>query len=403
MSVKQNISISFSDICDKNINFLIGSGASYGVAPTLELKIVNAETGKAHTVETLGKYFEENEKKELLSTLLMYYYVSCIKPIVEFDGEKASPTQQDVIENYKQFLKSISVLLNRKRADKQCNIFTTNYDSCFIQAFEKLYSEGDFTLNLNDGAKGFGKKYLSARNFNTVQYETSPFRQHKSEIPQVNLVHLHGSAFWKKEKGLAISVDYKNKIDDLDASEEIQNSISDFKNMLFNEEANVVELEAFISFTGIEEVFHDSYRSLPIVNPTKWKFHETVFEEHYYQMLRYMSYELEKENSVLIVFGFSFADEHILNIVKRALANPKLYIYICCFTEGEEAEIRAKFSDSDSIRYISINNQCLDFEAFNTYVFAEKPEEIPEPQPSNEAVPAAEVASDDDDDDEVPF
>src|SRR5260221_9249952 len=44
---------------------------------------------------------------------------------------------------------------------------------------------------------------------------------------------------------------------------------------------------------------------------TKWKFHETVYEEHYYQMLRLLSYELEKPNAVLITFGFSFADEHI--------------------------------------------------------------------------------------------
>lgn len=248
MSTKQNVSISFSDIYDKNINFLIGSGASYGIAPTLELKIKDASTGKAHTIETLGKYFEDSRKEAHLTTLLMYYYVSCIKPILEFDSERADSTQQCVIENYKRFLKSIATLLNRKRANKQCNIFTTNYDNCFVQAIDKLYSEGDFNLNLNDGAKGFEKKYLSARNFNTVHYETSPFRQHKSEIPQINLIHLHGSVFWKKEKGLAISVDYKNRINDLDENGEIESSIFDFKNMLSSEEACVEQLQPFISF-----------------------------------------------------------------------------------------------------------------------------------------------------------
>jgi len=377
MDAQKNVSIPFAEIYDKNINFLIGSGASYGIAPTLELKIKHAN-GCPHTVETLGKHFEDQGKLDLMALLLMHYYVECIKPILLFDYEKAGLEQKKVIESYKSFLRSISFLLNRKRANKQCNIFTSNYDNCFVQAIESIYKETCFGFNLNDGAKGFGKKYLSARNFNTIQYETSQFRQHKTEIPQVNLIHLHGSVFWKKEDELAISVDYKNKLADIDSENIMKSVVSEFSNIVSNDVARLEELEDCVQFSVDENQFVEQYKKLPIVNPTKWKFHETVFEEHYYQMLRYMSYELEKENSVLIVFGFSFADEHILNIVKRSLSNPKLKIYICCFTEAEETVIRGRFSSSDQIEYISLPDKKLCFEKFNQHVFNEKPKDLPE-------------------------
>ena len=377
MDAQKNVSIPFAEIYDKNINFLIGSGASYGIAPTLELK-VKQDNGAPYTVETLGKHFNDHKKIELENLLLMHYYIECIKPVLLFDYESADVFKKEIIENYKSLLKSIHVLIKRKRSNKQCNIFTTNYDSCFVQAVESIYKESDFGFSLNDGAKGFGKKYLSARNFNTIQYETSQFRQHKTEIPQINLIHLHGSVFWKKEDELAISVNYKNKFSDLDPENTIKNAIASFSQKIKDEAATLENLESSSQPMIAKEEFVKEYNKLPIVNPTKWKFHETVFEEHYYQMLRYMSYELEKENSVLIVFGFSFADEHILNIVKRSLSNPTLKIYICCFTETEEVAVKAKFSNGDHIVYIPLPGEQLDFTAFNKYVFIEKPEEYME-------------------------
>ena len=45
--------ININDIWQNNINFLIGSGASFGLFPTLATKI------KSETIETLGKYFDD--------------------------------------------------------------------------------------------------------------------------------------------------------------------------------------------------------------------------------------------------------------------------------------------------------------------------------------------------------
>jgi hypothetical protein len=54
-----------------------------------------------------------------------------------------------------------------------------------------------------------------------------------------------------------------------------------------------------------------------IVNPSKKKFEDTVLNETHYDLLRIYNNELEKENGVLFVMGFSFADEHIRELTLR--------------------------------------------------------------------------------------
>ena len=128
---------------------------------------------------------------------------------------------------------------------------------------------------------------------------------------------------------------------------------------------------ADVTFTQ-NEAFQKAYKALPIVNPTKWKFYETVFEEHYYQMLRLLSYELEKPDTVFIAFGFSFADEHILNLVKRSLSNPSLHMYVCCFDDSEKHSMEKRFLGFANVELIRIDG-LLDFSAFNNEVFTTKP------------------------------
>ena len=50
--------INKADIYEKNLNFLLGSGASYGLLPTLALRVKEKGSGKAHTVETLATKYE---------------------------------------------------------------------------------------------------------------------------------------------------------------------------------------------------------------------------------------------------------------------------------------------------------------------------------------------------------
>jgi hypothetical protein len=61
-------------------------------------------------------------------------------------------------------------------------------------------------------------------------------------------------------------------------------------------------------------------------------------------LLRIYSNELEKDNSVLFVMGFSFADQHIREITLRAAnSNPTLLIYVIAHTSTSATQIRALF------------------------------------------------------------
>ena len=108
-----------------------------------------------------------------------------------------------------------------------------------------------------------------------------------------------------------------------------------------------------------------------IINPTNYKFEETIFQEHYYQTIRSFCYELEKENSILIVFGFSFADKHILEMFKRILNNPSLEVIVICYDENAKAEIEKKLGNNKNISYIpdfSNNNVKGNFDFLNDYL-----------------------------------
>ncbi|MFH2719487.1 hypothetical protein ABK836_17025 [Enterobacter hormaechei] len=141
-----------------------------------------------------------------------------------------------------------------------------------------------------------------------------------------------------------------------------------FSAALSNEHAVLADLPD----TGIDDdalnAFWDVYERMPIVNPTKWKFKETVYEEHYYQMLRLLSYELERRNAVLITFGFSFADEHILNLVMRSLSNPGLQVYICCYSASGCAAMQEKFKGHRNVKCLALEDEKMDFTAFNEKV-----------------------------------
>ena len=51
----------------------------------------------------------------------------------------------------------------------------------------------------------------------------------------------------------------------------------------------------FEKFSDLIDSFYEKYRNFPVVNPTKEKFSDTVFQQHYYQLLRMLSFELENK------------------------------------------------------------------------------------------------------------
>ncbi|WP_298938398.1 SIR2 family protein [uncultured Ruegeria sp.] len=365
--------INKSEIYEKNLNFLLGSGASYGLLPTLALQVKQRGSDKAHTVETLATKFEGNS--DFQAHLFSWYVREVILPAAEYDHECVAlntADQDKAIENYRQFIETILKILSKKSHKKRVNIFTTNYDGMVAHTAESLLRLGSYDFHLNDGTDGFVKRTLNARNFGRYFQDHGVFDRHSKSVPQINLIELHGSVYWYKD-GEKIEVSYdpgraKKRIEDVPLREE-----QDFFDYLLDGTKTDEDLDPPADLTFTENAaFENAYKTLPIVNPTKWKFHETVFEEHYYQMLRLLSYELEKPDTVFVAFGFSFADEHILNLVKRSLSNPSLFMYICCFDDAEKASMEQKFLGFANVELIRVEG-FLNFTAFNDEVFTTKP------------------------------
>jgi len=118
------------DTYNKNINILIGSGASADLFPTLALQIKDP-MGEWETIETLATRFETWPEKH--TALFMHYYNTCIYPVQTF----SPATVKDIsglenLKNYEIFLKTLLGLLDRRKdLNRKVNVFTTNYDGCY--------------------------------------------------------------------------------------------------------------------------------------------------------------------------------------------------------------------------------------------------------------------------------
>lgn len=366
--------IALGDIYDKDINFLFGSGASFGLLPTLRLGI-RKDGGQRWTLEELATHFENtNDRRNI--PLFMHYYTSCIRPAQLLDvGAVADDVGKNVLENYRIFLETVLSMLQRRPAlVRRCNLFTTNYDGCIPLVADDLLRRGSYDFVVNDGTRGFRKKLLEARNFNSFLCQTGVFDRHQSSVPQINLVHLHGSVYWSKaEDGIEVKYSINTDAELLDDIARAR--LAPFSAGLMNNDFKLEHL-ADPGFDQAQlDAFWAKYKGIPVVNPTKWKFHETVYEEHYYQMLRLLSYELEKPNAILITFGFSFADEHISNLVKRSLSNPHLQVFICCYGKSSHEALSAQFRQHSNVKCLMLDNdEPLDFSAFNSKVFTGRTE-----------------------------
>ena len=267
-------------IASTNINFLIGSGLS---SPFLEiLKDIEINLTKA----------EDKNDTDEITKFKNEYFTKCIEGNLEIVDESTNAGKDDTLNSYKSFFRSINYLL-LKREDsiltKQVNVFTTNVDIFSEKALEEA------SIEFNDGFSGRFKPLYGIGNFNKSYFKKSLHYENTTEIPVFNILKLHGSLTWEKE-GEAIILDRGLQV--------VRDVKKDF----------------------------DNYDKLMIVNPTQKKFEDTVLNEYYYNLIRVYSNELEKENSVLFVMGFSFSDLHLQNLTMQvANSNPTLMVYVFCY------------------------------------------------------------------------
>lgn len=346
----------------KNINFLIGSGASIPLYPTLKLKDVY------YSFEDIVSHVDLSE--EANAFMFIYYFKKWLEPMSsKFDLSSAKDEKKATFANYKKLIGWMHdfLLHESNEQPKRINIFTTNYDLLFERTFDEFLLEHPL-IYFNDGSRGVFTKYISNKNFYLNITHSGYNDNYKKEVPTINLFKIHGSLSWevcdKKtlgEKRIKVSENNETiqKISNLlealylDVSE-IENIISECKSEYIAEfipclNKKVVTLNLD---KNILKSFTDLYSKLTIINPNKYKFSETVLQQHYYQLIRSFSYELERKQAVLIVFGFSFADEHITDIFERSLLNPELLVFIISYSEKGQKELKERFKSYRNIKFL---------------------------------------------------
>ena len=315
---------------DCNLNFLLGSGLSCPFLTTLG----NLESLLTQVEESTA---EARQKAIVKASLYHHYFNSVISKNIQI--LESAPSAEEVSAQYELFLSRLnSILLKRKSTilSKEVNLFTTNIDIFLDRALE------DLNLEYNDGFNGRFEPTFGLTNFKKSRFKKSLHYDKTAELPVFNLMKLHGSLSWQlAHDDVTFCVDLRHirqvatKALTSDRLVEVPSGAT--IDALFKAaEKKIADASTDAFMTAYEDL-------LIVINPTKDKFKHTLLNQTYYELLRLYSNELEKENTLLFVMGFSFADEHIRQITVRAAnSNPTLMIKVVAHTEKSKHDIQAQ-------------------------------------------------------------
>ena len=294
-----------------NLSFLLGAGCSSNIVKLKEtgisgMAVMYTEFFKENPKFTIaGKQIEEKYNKNLENLLEMMGAIQIANKIQVIDKEVenkillvqkhirnriiAGMNSPQVKEIYKGFYSKIT----QRSRKTPISIFTTNYDLFNEIALDEL----GFSYN-----NGFSGTYR--RKFNPISYNymfVENMNLHKDVWERVasffNLVKLHGSISWVKREDEIWEQDYKD--------------------------------------IGDEETV--------MIYPTPLKDRSTLMTP-YSDLFRTMENRIVQKNSVLIVLGYSFSDEHINRVILNGLSVPSFRLVI--LGTGENIERLIKLGDS---------------------------------------------------------
>ena len=332
-----------------NLNFLIGSGASrpfLGVLGKIEEWLTKVSNDNS---------LSDDQRKLFLASVYRSY---CQKAIIGNLTKTPNDKYEDAKKAYADLLSSLNEIVNRRGTrliSKQINLFTTNVDTLIENAAESL------AIEFNDGFRGSVKQVFDESNFRKTIGKASLHFQSVAELPVFNLYKMHGSINWKRLGNDRIGNDYQlNRVNTINvemgkiaADGFVETEYDDagvmkpyeYDDLLDKVKAKAATLKDF----AVYDSFLTAYENLIMVNPTKHKFQETVMDMHFYELMRLYSNSLEKENTILFVMGFSFADEHIAKLTMRAAdSNPTLQVVIFAFSDAEEVSFKKNLHFTDS-------------------------------------------------------
>lgn len=322
---------------DSHLNFLIGAGTS---SPYFE------QLGDIENVLTeVGEYSADRPEANLVRASLQgYFFEKVLLPNLPLYARE--PIARPLLKSYARFVSTINRVLLKRRSTllgKQANVFTTNVDLAFEVALEML------EIDMNDGFAGKLRPRLDLGEYGTLRVRQGTRYEYRSEVPVVNLFKIHGSAAWRHE-GDEIYFDHQlSNVRQVKATFEAANSQA---SLLPIPDPSAVKMDQLFeaaqgkALDEAGEAFATAYEKLSIVNPEKTKFATTVLNKTYYELIRRLANELEKENSALFVHGFSFRDEHLRDLVLRAArTNPTLQVIVFCYSRSARESMRELLPD----------------------------------------------------------
>jgi len=211
----------------------------------------------------------------VVAELRTFILKSCTKP---FDvGDEKS-----VLSLYRKFYRK---LIFRDRNLPKPNVFTTNYDVFSEKAMDSL------NVHFSNGFSGVIDRYFNPSVFEYAFSESMDVTENKWQIIDhfIYLYKLHGSINWVWEEA---------------------------EGQLFS----IKELQD-VSFEGLSQ--HENTMIYP--SPAK---QNASLSSPYTDLFRELKFKLFQSNSVLIVSGYSFGDEHINNIIYQSLAKPSFRLVV---------------------------------------------------------------------------
>jgi SIR2-like protein len=304
-----------------HLNFLIGSGASLPAIP-----LSGGIEADINDLLQQGKHVEANLKA-----------LKFIEGVEQKQFDQEGTETKSTLSGYIRFLTVVDRLLFERKnilLTRQANIFTTNYDLFFEQAGSQIPS-----LILNDGfdrsaAIGLDFPLAPERFFDRI-YRSGVLYGYQAEMPTINLIKIHGSLNWKKT---GTGVCYRS---------------GTIKPLTSAQLKNAADVEASLLDRGL-------------ILPNLKKFESALMDRVYYDLLRMLSNSLDRENSILFSFGFSFADEHILDITRRALRNPTSQLIAFAYDDAAVAAFDAKFTNHRNVKIVGpAAGGRLDFQDLN--------------------------------------
>lgn len=221
------------------------------------------------------------------------------------------------VDYKKLFLHEVFLLkLRAFRCLNRTSIYTPNYDLAFEYTMDKL------SIEYKDGFSGFVNRVFDPR---TLQ-----------EKEKTALVKIHGSVNWMVEE---------------DRVKEFQPKFANGK-VVIDDTAPV------------------------LIYPTSNKLFQT-YSTPYSELMRHMLDEMKTGKNVVIVMGYKYGDDHINEILFKALENPNNIFYFFIFDPNEPGEFIGqikKLSDSMPNINIFIGRVFADFKSFVKYMLPATPE-----------------------------